>query len=64
MKQFAAGESRVPVSSVRRIVIKHSESIETAEVFWYVRLLVENPRMHELLGFAWTTGLIFGILWE
>ena len=39
-------ESRVPVSSVRRIVIKHSESIEeTAAVFGkYVKLLVENPR--------------------
>ena len=39
-------ESRVPVSSVRRIVIKHSESIEeTAAVFTkYVRLLVDNPR--------------------
>jgi putative membrane protein len=39
-------QSRVPVSSVRRIVVKHSESIEeTAALFWkYLRTLVENPR--------------------
>jgi len=38
--------SRVPVNSVRRIVIKHSESIEeTAAVFFrYLKVLVENPR--------------------
>jgi putative membrane protein len=38
--------SRVPVNSVRRIVIKHSESIEeTAAVFFrYLKTLVENPR--------------------
>jgi putative membrane protein len=38
--------SRVPVNSVRRIVIKHSESIEeTAAVFFrYLKMLVENPR--------------------
>src|SRR3989337_3719025 len=39
-------QSRVPVSSVRRIVIKHSESIEeTAALFSkYMRLLMDNPR--------------------
>jgi len=39
-------ESRVPVSSVRRIVIKHSESIEeTAALFSrYLKLLIENPK--------------------
>jgi putative membrane protein len=39
-------QSRVPVSSVRRIVVKHSESIEeTAALFGkYIRTLVENPR--------------------
>jgi putative membrane protein len=39
-------ESRLPVNSVRRIVIKHSESIEeTAELFFrYLKELVENPR--------------------
>lgn len=39
-------ESRVPVSSIRRIVVKHSESIEeTAAIFTrYLRMLMENPR--------------------
>jgi len=39
-------ESRVPVSSVRRIVIRHSESIEeTAAIFTrYFKLLMDNPR--------------------
>ena len=59
-------ESRVPVSSVRRIVIKHSESIEeTAAVFTkYMRLLVENPRYSRLaLGLPGLLVLIFGIFW-
>jgi putative membrane protein len=59
-------ESRVPVSSVRRIVIKHSESIEeTAAVFTkYVKLLVENPRYARIaLGLPGLLVLIFGILW-
>jgi len=46
-------ESRVPVSSVRRIVIKHSKSIEeTAAVFSrYFKRLVEDPRYSRpLLG--------------
>ncbi len=39
-------ESRVPVTSVRRIVVKHSESIEeTAALFGkYLRTLTDNPR--------------------
>lgn len=39
-------ESRVPVLSVQRIVVKHSESIEeTAALFSkYLRMLTENPR--------------------
>lgn len=59
-------ESRVPVSSVRRIVIKHSESIEeTAAVFTkYVRLLVDNPRYSRIaLGLPGVLVLIFGVLW-
>lgn len=59
-------ESRVPVSSVRRIVIKHSESIEeTAAVFTkYVRLLVDNPRYARIaLGLPGILVLILGILW-
>jgi len=59
-------ESRVPVSSVRRIVIKHSESIEeTAAVFTkYIKLLVENPRYARIaLGLPGLLVLIFGVLW-
>ncbi len=59
-------ESRVPVSSVRRIVIKHSESIEeTAAVFTkYMRLLVDNPRYARIaLGLPGILVLIFGVLW-
>jgi putative membrane protein len=39
-------QSRVPVSSVRRIVVKHSESIEeTAALFFrYVKMVMNNPR--------------------
>jgi putative membrane protein len=59
-------ESRVPVSSVRRIVIKHSESIEeTAAVFSkYAKLLVENPKYSRVaLGLPGLLVLIFGIFW-
>jgi len=39
-------ESRVPVSSVRRIVVKHSESIEesVALLMRYLKMLMENSR--------------------
>lgn len=59
-------ESRVPVSSVRRIVIKHSESIEeTAAVFTkYARLLIDDPKYSRLaLGLPGLLVLIFGIFW-
>ncbi len=59
-------ESRVPVSSVRRIVIKHSESIEeTAALFTkYIRLLIDNPRYARMaLGLPGLLVFIFGILW-
>jgi putative membrane protein len=58
-------ESRVPVSSVRRIVVKHSESIEeTAALFSrYMKLLVENPRYSRIaLGIPGSLLLIWGIL--
>jgi putative membrane protein len=44
-------ESRVPVSSVRRVVVKHSESIEeTAAIFSrYLKMVVEDPRYSRLL---------------
>ncbi len=39
-------ESRVPVSSVRRIVVKHSESIEESAQLMgkYLRMLIEDPK--------------------
>ena len=58
-------ESRVPVSSVRRIVVKHSESIEeTAALFSrYLRLIVENPRYSRIaLGLPGAFFLMLGIL--
>ena len=58
-------QSRVPVSSVRRIIIKHSESIEeTAALFSrYLRLLVDNPRYSRLaLGVPGVLILLLGIL--
>jgi putative membrane protein len=58
-------ESRVPVSSVRRIVIKHSESIEeTAALFTrYLKMLMENPRYSRIaLGLPGALLLILGVL--
>jgi putative membrane protein len=44
-------QSRVPVSSVRRITVRHSESIE--ESIWlfsrYVKMLFENPRYSRIV---------------
>ena len=59
-------ESRVPVSSVRRIVIKHSESIEeTAALFSrYIKLIWENPRYARLaLGVPGLLLFLFGIFY-
>jgi putative membrane protein len=58
-------ESRVPVSSIRRIVVKHSESIEeTAALFTrYLKMIVENPRYSRIaLGLPGLLFLILGIL--
>jgi putative membrane protein len=58
-------ESRVPVSSVRRIVVKHSESIEeTAALFSrYLRTVIDNPRYSRVaLGLPGLLILILGIL--
>ena len=44
-------ESRVPVMSVRRVIVKHSESIEeTAALFGkYLKILTENPRYSRII---------------
>jgi len=58
--------SRVPVVSVRRITIKHSNVIEeTAAVFSrYLKMLVENPYYSRIvLGLPGILTLVFGILW-
>ena len=58
-------QSRVPVSSVRRIVIKHSESIEeTAALFSkYFKILVNNPRYSRIaLGIPGILLFLVGIL--
>lgn len=55
-------ESRVPVSSVRRIVVKHSESIEESAALFsrYLKLLVSTPKYSRIaLGIP---GLLF-VLW-
>ena len=58
-------ESRVPVSSVRRIVVKHSESIEeTAALFSrYFKMLFSEPKYSRIaLGLPGTLILIWSIL--
>ncbi len=58
-------ESRVPVTSVRRIVIQHSKNIEeTAALFTrYMKILVENPRYSRmLLGLPGILFIVLGIL--
>jgi putative membrane protein len=58
-------ESRVPVTSVRRIVIQHSKSIEeTAALFTrYMKVLVENPRYSRmLLGLPGILFIVLGAL--
>ena len=58
-------ESRVPVSSVRRIVMRHSKSIEeTAAVFSrYLKILIENPRYSRLLlGLPGLLLIVLGVL--
>jgi putative membrane protein len=57
-------QSRVPVTSVRRIVVKHSETIEeTAALFSrYLRMIMENPRYSRIaLGLPGLLILILAI---
>ncbi len=58
-------QSRVPVSSVRRVVIKHSESIEetAALISRYLKLLWEDPKYSRIvLGIPGLLFLLWGIL--
>jgi len=59
-------ESRVPVTSVKRIVVKHSESIEESITlfFRYLKMLVENPRYSKpLLGLPGILVIALVLLW-
>jgi len=58
-------QSRVPVTSVRRIVVKHSELIEeTAAVFSrYLKMLWQNPRYSRItFGLPGVLLIVLGIL--
>jgi len=58
-------ESRVPVTSVRRIVIQHSKSIEESAALFsrYMKVLVENPRYSRmLLGLPGILFIVLGAL--
>ena len=59
-------QSRVPVSSVRRITVRHSESIE--ETVWlfsrYVKMIFDNPRYSRVvLGLPGALLIILGFLY-
>ena len=58
-------QSRVPVTSVRRVTVRHSESIE--ETVWlfsrYLKMLFENPRYARMaLGLPGLLLIVLGIL--
>ena len=58
-------QSRVPVTSVRRITVRHSQSIE--ETVWlfsrYLKMLIENPRYARIaLGLPGILLIVIGIL--
>ena len=58
-------QSRVPVTSVRRVVVKHSETIEeTAEVFSrYLKTLIQDPRYSKIaLGLPGILLIALGML--
>jgi putative membrane protein len=58
-------QSRIPVTSVRRVVVKHSESIEeTAAVFSrYWKMIMEDPRYSRIvLGLPGALLIVAGVL--
>jgi len=59
-------QSRLPLLSIKRIVVKHSESIEeTAAIFSrYMRKIVEEPQYSRwFLGLPGILLIILGVLW-
>lgn len=58
-------QSRVPISSIRRVIVKHSKSIEeTAAIFSrYLRKILEDPRYSRIvLGLPGILFVMLGIL--
>jgi putative membrane protein len=58
-------ESRVPVTSVRRIVVAHSKSVEETLALFsrYLKILIKNPRYSRIaLGLPGIFLLVLGIL--
>jgi len=59
-------ESRVPVTSIRRLVVKHSSSIEESVALFsrYLKTLVENPRYSRImLGLPGILLIVLVSLW-
>jgi putative membrane protein len=59
-------QSRIPVTSVRRVVVKHSEALEeTAAVFSrYLKMLVDDPRYSKIaLGLPGVLLIALGVLY-
>ena len=59
-------QSKVPIVSVKRVVVRHSRSIEeTAALFSrYLRLILENPRYSRIvLGLPGALILVLVVLW-
>lgn len=59
-------QSRVPIMSIRRIVVKHSEAIEesAAVISRYIRSMVEDPYYARwVLGIPGLLLLTMGVLW-
>jgi len=59
-------QSRVPVVSVRRIVIRHSKSIEESVALFsrYLKLLIEEPKYSKIaLGIPGAIMLLICVLW-
>jgi putative membrane protein len=58
-------QSRIPITSVKRVVVKHSEALEeTAAVFSrYLRMLLENPKYSRIaLGLPGILLITLGVL--
>jgi len=60
-------QSRAPIISIRRIVVRHSESIEESWALFtrYLRLIAEDPRYSKwLLGIPGVFLILVGALWQ